>query len=121
MIIAIEGIDGAGKNTAVTALAKLLRQQGIAVEVLGFPDYDNSIHAQLAREALYGRMGDLSDSPMPWPRFLLWTGPRAGTSCGSIMPTAATSMPTIKPTPPQHTPQRCRADPGPLCGLECRL
>lgn len=63
MIIAIEGIDGAGKNTAVTALAKLLRQQGIAVEVLGFPDYDNSIHAQLAREALYGRMGDLSDSP----------------------------------------------------------
>ncbi|WP_448858835.1 dTMP kinase [Corynebacterium propinquum] len=63
MIIAIEGIDGAGKNTAVTALTKTLRQQGIAVEVLAFPDYDNSIHAQLAREALYGRMGDLSDSP----------------------------------------------------------
>ena len=63
MIIAIEGIDGAGKNTAVTALTTMLRQQGIAVEVLAFPDYDNSIHAQLAREALYGRMGDLSDSP----------------------------------------------------------
>ncbi|MDK4258271.1 dTMP kinase [Corynebacterium propinquum] len=63
MIIAIEGIDGAGKNTVVTALTKTLRQQGIAVEVLAFPDYDNSIHAQLAREALYGRMGDLSDSP----------------------------------------------------------
>ncbi|MDK4322305.1 dTMP kinase [Corynebacterium pseudodiphtheriticum] len=62
MLIAIEGIDGAGKNTAVTELTRRFRQSGISVDVWGFPDYDNSIHAQLAREALYGRMGDLSDS-----------------------------------------------------------
>ena len=62
MLIAIEGIDGAGKNTVVTELTRRFRQSGISVDAWGFPDYDNSIHAQLAREALYGRMGDLSDS-----------------------------------------------------------
>lgn len=59
MIIAIEGIDGAGKNTLVSELRKEL---DIPVEVLSFPRYENSIHAQLAQEALYGRMGDLTSS-----------------------------------------------------------
>lgn len=57
MIVAIEGIDGAGKNTLVTALVERLDAQ-----VLAFPRYQESIHAQLAQEALYGRMGDLTDS-----------------------------------------------------------
>lgn len=57
MIVAVEGIDGAGKNTLVTALVELFR-----AEVISFPRYEESIHAQLAREALYGRMGDLTDS-----------------------------------------------------------
>lgn len=59
MIIAIEGIDGAGKNTLVSELRKEL---DIPVEVLAFPRYEDSIHAQLAQEALYGRMGDLTSS-----------------------------------------------------------
>lgn len=59
MIIAIEGIDGAGKNTLVTALREEL---DLPVRVVAFPRYETSIHAQLAREALYGRMGDLTDS-----------------------------------------------------------
>lgn len=54
MIIAIEGIDGAGKNTLVHKLRDAL---DIPVEVLSFPRYADSIHAQLAQEALYGRMG----------------------------------------------------------------
>lgn len=29
---------------------------------MGFPRYEESVHAQLAQEALYGRMGDLTDS-----------------------------------------------------------
>ena len=57
MIVAIEGIDGAGKNTLVRAL----REQ-VDAEYLAFPRYEESIHAQLAQQALYGRMGDLSDS-----------------------------------------------------------
>lgn len=59
MIIAIEGIDGAGKNTLVHKLRDAL---DIPVEVLSFPRYADSIHAQLAQEALYGRMGDLTAS-----------------------------------------------------------
>lgn len=57
MIISIEGIDGAGKNTLVRALT-----ERIDARVLSFPRYDTSIHAQLAAEALHGRMGDLTDS-----------------------------------------------------------
>ncbi|WP_018296139.1 dTMP kinase [Corynebacterium lubricantis] len=57
MIIAIEGIDGAGKNTLVTALKGKLH-----AETMAFPRYDESVHAQLAHDALHGRMGDLTDS-----------------------------------------------------------
>lgn len=59
MILVIEGIDGAGKNTLVN---RIKQELDIAVELVAFPRYDESIHAQLAQEALYGRMGDLTDS-----------------------------------------------------------
>lgn len=62
MIITIEGIDGAGKNTLVQALRAELSQVFVEVASLAFPRYDESIHAQLAQEALHGRMGDLTDS-----------------------------------------------------------
>ena len=57
MIIAFEGIDGAGKNTLVTAL-----KDELGADTLAFPRYDDSIHAQLAQDALHGRMGDMTDS-----------------------------------------------------------
>lgn len=60
MIITIEGIDGAGKNTLVGAIRDHLGVE--AVDVLAFPRYEDSVHAQLAAEALHGRMGDLTDS-----------------------------------------------------------
>lgn len=59
MILAVEGIDGAGKHTLVTALQE---QAELPVATLQFPRYQESIHAQLAQEALYGRMGDVTDS-----------------------------------------------------------
>lgn len=59
MIVAIEGIDGAGKNTLVGRLREAL---DVPVRVIAFPRYEVSIHAQLAREALYGRMGDMTQS-----------------------------------------------------------
>ncbi|WP_151529484.1 MULTISPECIES: dTMP kinase [Corynebacterium] len=58
MLVAVEGIDGAGKNTLVTAL----QQRIPSMEVLGFPRYEVSVHAQLADKALKGGMGDLIDS-----------------------------------------------------------
>ena len=57
MIIAIEGIDGAGKTTLLTTLREQLH-----AEVIAFPRYETSIHAQLVRRALYQQMGDLTDS-----------------------------------------------------------
>ncbi|AIG63781.1 thymidylate kinase [Corynebacterium atypicum] len=58
MLVAIEGIDGAGKNTLVRAL-----QEAAPAEVISFPRYRESMPAELAAEALHGRMGDCSDSP----------------------------------------------------------
>lgn len=62
MIIAFEGIDGAGKNTVVTALEAELLDREIPVARLAFPRYETSVHAQLASAALHGGMGDLVDS-----------------------------------------------------------
>lgn len=57
MIIAVEGIDGAGKRTIVQAI-----QREYEARTLAFPRYEESIHAQLAQQALHGKMGDLTDS-----------------------------------------------------------
>ncbi|MCL0245890.1 dTMP kinase [Corynebacterium sp. CCM 8835] len=57
MIVSIEGIDGAGKNTLVTEL-----RNRTGADVLCFPRYDTSPPARLAARALHGDMGDLTDS-----------------------------------------------------------
>ncbi|WP_342319166.1 dTMP kinase [Corynebacterium mayonis] len=57
MIIAVEGIDGAGKNTLVVAL-----RDALGADTLSFPRYGQSVHADIARDALHGKMGDLADS-----------------------------------------------------------
>lgn len=64
MIIALEGIDGAGKNTLVRQLVAGLEADDTvsSVATLSFPRYDDSVHAQLAADALHGKMGDLTDS-----------------------------------------------------------
>lgn len=62
MIIAFEGIDGAGKNTCATALEEELLSREVPVARLDFPRYEESVHAQLASAALHGEMGDLVDS-----------------------------------------------------------
>lgn len=64
MIIALEGIDGAGKHTLVQKLIReLAAADGIdSVATMSFPRYDESLHAQLASDALHGELGDLVDS-----------------------------------------------------------
>ncbi|MEE3850982.1 dTMP kinase [Gordonia sp. LSe1-13] len=61
-LIAVEGLDGAGKNTLVTGLVDRWRQDGLRVWTLTFPRYGESVTADLAAEALHGQHGDLSDS-----------------------------------------------------------
>ncbi|MFC4947201.1 dTMP kinase [Pseudonocardia sp. GCM10023141] len=61
-LIVIEGLDGAGKRTLSDALCAAFDAAGARVARLAFPRYDDDVHAQLAREALYGKAGDLGES-----------------------------------------------------------
>jgi dTMP kinase len=61
-LVVIEGLDGAGKRTLATALTKVLAAHGASVTTGAFPRYGEDVHADLVREALHGRLGDLTDS-----------------------------------------------------------
>ena len=60
-LIAVEGLDGAGKNTLTTALTAGLRERGLTVARLAFPRYGR-VHADLAADALHGRLTGVADS-----------------------------------------------------------
>lgn len=62
VLIAVEGLDGAGKRTLIDTVVANLRARGLRAETLAFPRYDQSVHADLAAEALRGAHGDLADS-----------------------------------------------------------
>lgn len=61
-LLVLEGLDGSGKATLATVLAAKWSAQGRRVARLAFPRYGDSIFADLCRDALYGNIGDLSDS-----------------------------------------------------------
>lgn len=62
MLIAIEGVDGAGKRTLTEGLRAEFEAGGRTVARLAFPRYHRSVHADLAAEALHGEHGDLASS-----------------------------------------------------------
>jgi dTMP kinase len=62
VLIAIEGVDGAGKRTLSSALRTALEAAGKSVATLAFPRYGASVPADVAAEALHGDHGDLADS-----------------------------------------------------------
>ncbi|MEZ0366972.1 dTMP kinase [Mycobacterium sp. pUA109] len=62
MLIAIEGVDGAGKRTLSDGLRAALQARGRSVATLAFPRYGDSVTADIAAEALHGEHGDLADS-----------------------------------------------------------
>jgi len=62
VLIAIEGVDGAGKRTLTNGLRAAFEGAGRSVANLAFPRYHRSVPADLAAEALHGAHGDLSES-----------------------------------------------------------
>ena len=62
MLIAIEGVDGAGKRTLSEALRKAFEAAGKSVATGAFPRYGQSVAADVATEALHGQHGDLASS-----------------------------------------------------------
>lgn len=61
-LVVIEGLDGAGKRTLADALATALDGAGASVAGIAFPRYGVSVPADLAGDALHGRLGDMSES-----------------------------------------------------------
>jgi dTMP kinase len=61
-LIVIEGLDGSGKRTLTGALSTRWRADGRTVATMSFPRYGLDVHADLVQDALYGRLGDLSES-----------------------------------------------------------
>jgi dTMP kinase len=62
VLIAIEGVDGAGKRTLTEGLRTAFEATGRSVATLAFPRYGQSVTADVAAEALHGRHGDLASS-----------------------------------------------------------
>ena len=62
MLIAIEGVDGAGKRTLTNGLRAVLEAEQKTVASMAFPRYHQSVPADLAAEALRGHHGDLAES-----------------------------------------------------------
>jgi dTMP kinase len=62
MLVVLEGLDGAGKRTLTDTVLAELRRRGARAAGLAFPRYGRSAAADLVRDALYRRAGDLGDS-----------------------------------------------------------
>jgi dTMP kinase len=62
VLIAIEGVDGAGKRTLTQGLCTAFEASGRSVATLAFPRYGQSVAADVAAEALHGQHGDLASS-----------------------------------------------------------
>lgn len=62
ILVAIEGLDGAGKQTIVGRIRAAAEDRGARTATFTFPRYGQSITADLASEALHGEHGDLRDS-----------------------------------------------------------
>ncbi|MFQ6391887.1 dTMP kinase [Nocardia sp. KC 131] len=62
VLVALEGLDGAGKRTLTDAVVTALTARGVRATTLAFPRYGRSVHADLASEALHGAHGDLAES-----------------------------------------------------------
>jgi dTMP kinase len=76
VLIAIEGVDGAGKRTLAQGLTTAWQAAGKSVATLAFPRYGQSVPADMAAEALHGQHGDLASSV--YAMALLFALDRAG-------------------------------------------
>ncbi len=75
MLIAIEGIDGAGKHTQSELLKVKAQELGLSAEILSFPRYGKTLFAKSIADYLNGELGELS-SVSPQLAALLYAGDR---------------------------------------------
>ncbi|HEX2464945.1 MAG TPA: thymidylate kinase [Thermoanaerobaculia bacterium] len=75
MLVALEGVDGAGKGTQLELVSGLLRQAGLTIEVISFPRYRQGLFGDTVARFLNGGFGDPSAVPPHFPA-LLFAGDR---------------------------------------------
>jgi dTMP kinase len=75
MLVAIEGIDGAGKGTLAANLMALAEAEAIDARSLSFPRYEETRFAKLIGQYLNGRFGALDEVPVHFAA-LLYAGDR---------------------------------------------
>lgn len=59
-LIVIEGIDGSGKTIQVELLKAYLASQGLTLQVLNFPRYQDNVYGELIKRYLQGTFGNLA-------------------------------------------------------------
>ena len=75
MLVAIEGIDGAGKHTQTQLLNQRAEAAGLSTGVLSFPRYGQTLMARSVADYLNGRFGEIDAMPAHFPA-LLYAGDR---------------------------------------------
>lgn len=74
-LIVLEGIDGSGKTTQIELLKKYLASQGVPLEAINFPRYEDNIYGKLIKRYLEGELGHL-DQVSPYLIALAFAGDR---------------------------------------------
>jgi dTMP kinase len=70
MLIVLEGVDGAGKATQLALVSERLREEGLAIERVSFPRYQEGVFAASVARFLNGGFGDPGTLPPHFPALL---------------------------------------------------
>ena len=114
-LIIFEGLDGSGKGTQAALTAQKLRQRGVTLRQVTFPDYDSESSA-LVKMYLSGRFGQKPDDVNAYAAscFMRWTvSPAIRRTGGRFTARAAWCFPTgIPPPTPCISAPNCRLPSG---------
>ena len=74
-LVVLEGLDGSGKSVQFALLRDYLREKGLPIVTVDFPDYQGSFFGRLVGRYLNGEFGDVYEVN-PYVSSLLYAGDR---------------------------------------------